>query len=86
MEFVTRLPTYYDVRRRGMEFFSGWETFARARAEKNGPGPGDPLPRLKEAKAGTRGASWKTVAEEYVAQSRLAATLVDESENEEDKE
>lgn len=87
-EILSRIDyaTYYDVRRRGMEFLSGWETFARARAEKNGLGPGDPLPWLSKAKAGALGASWKTLAEEYVAQSRLAATLAEESEDEEDKE
>lgn len=78
--------TYYDVRRRGMEFFSGWETFARARAEKNGLVPGNPLPWFSKARAGAHSASWKTAAEEYFAQSRLAETLLDESEDEENKE
>lgn len=87
-EVLSRIDyaTYYDVRRRGMVFLSGWETFARDRAQKNGLVPGDQVPWLSKAKAGALGQSWKTVADEYVAQARLASTLVDETENEEDTE
>lgn len=85
-EILSRIDyaTYYDVRRRSMEFFNGWEVFARAYAEKHRIEAVDRLPLFKAANHGDAGDPWKTAAEEYRAQVRLAQTLLDE--NEEDNE
>lgn len=82
-EILSRIDyaAYYDVRRRGMEFLRGWEAFARTYAEKPGVGSVEHL-QFSKANRGELGDAWKTAAQEYLAQVRLAPTLLDENEEE----
>jgi hypothetical protein len=76
--------TYYDVRRRGMEFLRGWEAFVRAHGERLGLSADPTAPRFKAANAGELGDPGKKAAEEYLAQVRLAPGVA-ANDDEEDK-
>jgi hypothetical protein len=81
-EILSRInyATYYDVRRRGMEFLTGWERIARQSAERLDLAAGSKLPRFSEARDGKLGNQWKELAEQYLTQTRTAP-VADEEED-----
>jgi len=71
--------TYYDVRRRSVEFLRGWDDAKRAAEKKLGAGPRT----LKLARSGECGEDWKTVGDDYVKRAGLAAELAEEEDGDE---
>ena len=65
--------TYYDVRRRGVEFQEQWKQFARKHSEQLGIDANGELPWFSKQKLAERGPEWAKVADEYLASLRAPA-------------
>jgi len=81
-EILSRIDyaTYYNVRKREADFFTGWNKVARERLLASGVSAAGKAPKLKDARNGTLGEEWKKAAEDYLASTRIAETLAEEDE------
>jgi hypothetical protein len=83
-EILSRInyATYYYVRKRQQDFFSGWESLAREKMTSMRGSPGGKPPTFKEAREGKPSPEWKKIAEDYLASTKIADALADDEEEE----